>query len=51
MDKTGHIAHTGDCFKADGYSVEVVDVDGLKIDKVMISKIKSKKKFLPGKIR
>jgi len=44
LDKTGHIAHTGDNFKIDGYSVEVVDIDGLRIDKVMITKIKEKKK-------
>ncbi len=44
LDKTGHIAHTGDSFKIDGYNVEVVDIDGLRIDKVMITKIKEKKK-------
>jgi len=44
LEKTGHIAHTGDRFKIDGYNVEVVDIDGLRIDKVMITKIKEKKK-------
>ncbi len=44
MEKTGRMAHTGDFFKIDGYKVEVVDIDGLKIDKVLISKIKTKKK-------
>lgn len=44
LDKTGHIARTGDNFKIDGYSVEVVDIDGLRIDKVMITKLKEKRK-------
>lgn len=42
LDKTGRIAHTGDFFKVGGYKIEVVDIDGLKIDKVLISKIKKK---------
>jgi len=42
LNKTGHIAHTGECFKVDGYKVEVVDIDGLKIDKVLITKLKGK---------
>ena len=44
MDKTGRIAHTGDSFKVDGYKIEVVDIDGLKIDKVLISEIKNRTK-------
>ncbi|HNX24689.1 MAG TPA: hemolysin family protein [Spirochaetota bacterium] len=44
LHKKGRIAHTGDSFKADGYRIEVVDVDGLKIDKVLISKIINRKK-------
>jgi len=43
LNKKGRIARTGDFFKVDGYKIEVVDVDGLKIDKVLISKIKGKK--------
>lgn len=44
LNRKGRIARTGDFLKTDGYKIEVVDVDGLKIDKVLISKIKGRKK-------
>ncbi len=40
LHKIGHITRTGECLKVDGYRIEVVDMDGFKIDKVLISKIK-----------
>lgn len=44
LDRKGRIARTGDFLKIDGYKIEVVDVDGLKIDKVLISRGKKSKK-------
>lgn len=43
MHMLGRIPRTGDSFKANGFRFEVVDLDGLKIDKVLISKIKKRK--------
>jgi len=51
LNKMGRIARTGDYLKTDGYKIEVVDVDGLKIDKVLIAKLKTKNKILPGKMQ
>jgi len=44
LNKTGHLAATGESFNIDGFTVEVVDIDGLKIDKVLISPVKKRKK-------
>ncbi len=44
LNKTGHLAATGESFNVDGFKVEVVDIDGLKIDKVLISPVKKRKK-------
>lgn len=38
LHRIGHITHTGECLKVDGYRIEVVDMDGFKIDKVLITK-------------
>jgi putative hemolysin len=38
MHRLGRIAHTGDSIRADNYKIEVVDLDGLKIDKVLVTK-------------
>jgi len=46
LEKTGHIAHARDYFKTDGYKDEVVDINVLKIDKVLITKIKEKKEII-----
>lgn len=52
MHKLGRIPRTGDSFNSHGFRFEVVDLDGLKIDKVMI--IRQKKRIsvklkIPGK--
>lgn len=44
MHKIGRIPRTGDCFSSEGYKFEVVDLDGLKIDKVLITREKKRVK-------
>lgn len=43
MHRLGRIARTGDSVKSDGYKIEVVDLDGLKIDKLLVTRFKKKK--------
>jgi putative hemolysin len=35
----GRIPQSGDIAEADGWRIEVVDMDGLRIDKVLISRL------------
>jgi len=42
MHRIGRIAHAGDSIKADGYKIQVLNIDGLKIDKVLVTKMKKK---------
>ena len=39
-----HLPDTGERFKHDGWSFEVVDMDGRKIDKLIASRVKTKKR-------
>ena len=39
MHKIGHIPKTGDSFEIDGYRYEVVDMDGNRVDKILVKKI------------
>lgn len=32
----GHVPHEGDCFASQGYNVEVIDMDGHRVDKVLL---------------
>ncbi len=51
MHSLGRIPRTGDSFSEHGFRFEVVDLDGLKIDKVMITRQKKKisvKLKIPG---
>jgi putative hemolysin len=38
-----HLPETGETFKHDGWSFEIVDLDGRKIDKLIASRTKKKK--------
>ncbi len=40
MEILGRIPKTGEIFKSDSYSFEIVDLDGIRIDKVIIREIK-----------
>lgn len=42
MHRLGRIPRTGDFFNAHGFRFEVIDLDGLKIDKVLITKEKKR---------
>jgi putative hemolysin len=33
-----HIPHTGECFDYDGWTIEVVDMDGRRVDKLLVSR-------------
>lgn len=48
MHRLGRIPRTGDSFRAHGFRFEVVDLDGLKIDKVLITK---EKKRVPPELK
>ena len=37
MDVLGRVPAAGDCFEWDGYSFEVLDMDGRRVDKVLIT--------------
>lgn len=39
MSVLGHIPHDGEVFDRDGFHYEVVDMDGQRVDKVLVSKI------------
>src|SRR5262249_47081092 len=39
MLQVGRVPVTGDTFEAEGYKFEVVDMDGKRVDKVMVSKV------------
>jgi putative hemolysin len=39
LHQLGHMAALGEVFEAEGYRFEVVDLDGLRIDKLMVSRI------------
>jgi putative hemolysin len=39
MLQVGRVPVTGDAFEADGYKFEVVDMDGKRVDKVLVSKV------------
>ena len=38
MDRLGRVPVAGDCFGWDGFSFEVVDMDGHRVDKVLVTK-------------
>jgi magnesium and cobalt exporter, CNNM family len=38
IDQLGRIPTTGDCFEWGGFSFEVLDMDGLRVDKVLVKK-------------
>ena len=37
MDALGRVPAAGDRFEWEGYSFEVVDMDGLRVDKVLVT--------------
>lgn len=39
MSELGHIPHEGEVFERDGFRYEVVDMDGQRVDKVLVSKM------------
>lgn len=39
MSELGHIPHEGEIFERDGFRYEVLDMDGQRVDKVLVSKI------------
>jgi len=39
MDRLGRVPSTGDCFEWAGLSFEVVDMDGNRVDRVLVSKL------------
>ena len=41
LSKFGFIPQAGDLFESDGYKFEIVDMDNRRIDKVLVSKVKS----------
>src|SRR5499427_3718337 len=43
MLQVGRVPVTGDTFETDGYKFEVVDMDGKRVDKVLVSKIPAPK--------
>jgi putative hemolysin len=43
MLEVGRVPVTGDIFETDGYKFEVVDMDGKRVDKVLVSKIPAPK--------
>jgi putative hemolysin len=42
MDLLGRVPAAGDRFERDGYSFEVVDMDGRRVDKVLITPLRPK---------
>jgi putative hemolysin len=42
MMQVGRVPATGDAFEVEGYRFEVVDMDGKRVDKVLVSKVKPK---------
>ncbi len=45
IDKSGHIPDVGECMDWNGFTFEVVDMDGPRIDKVIIKRISSEEDF------
>jgi putative hemolysin len=39
MLQVGRVPVTGDSFETEGYKFEVVDMDGKRVDKVLVSKL------------
>jgi putative hemolysin len=39
MFELGRVPHTGDTFEWGGYRFEVVDMDGHRVDKVLVSRL------------
>jgi len=39
MARLGHIPHTADAFEWGGFRFEVVDMDGRRVDKVMVTRV------------
>ena len=39
LSHLNHIPNTGECFEAQGWKFEVVDLDGRRIDKVIATKL------------
>jgi putative hemolysin len=44
MSALGHVPRTGDIFERAGYRFEVVDMDGHRVDRVLISKMPSRRR-------
>ena len=42
LNETGHIPATGEVIEWEGFSLEVVDMDGPRIDKVLVHRLESK---------
>ncbi len=40
IDKLGHIPETGESMEWNGFTFEIVDMDGPRIDKVIINRLK-----------
>ncbi len=38
LDKLGHIPKTGEILKWKGFIIEIVDMDGVRIDKILVKK-------------
>ncbi len=39
LEQLGHIPHTGERLEWNGFSLEVVDMDGIRIDKVLVTRL------------
>jgi putative hemolysin len=39
MARLGRVPRAGDCFDWEGLSFEVVDMDGLRVDKVLVARV------------
>lgn len=38
LDRLGHIPHTGESFEFESWSFEIVDMDGNRVDKLLVAK-------------
>jgi putative hemolysin len=47
MLQVGRVPVTGDTFETDGYKFEVVDMDGKRVDKVLVAKVESRPETPP----
>jgi putative hemolysin len=48
MLQVGRVPVTGDAFETEGYKFEVVDMDGKRVDKVLVTKLAEPKAEMPS---